>query len=436
VIEKLGGGYIYEDDTIFLKAESTKYIDVEDESVRARWGNRGELQALTIHQKQELEKRKSINVIVTMMSGASLDIDMVRERTVSSLKKRIHKDFLYPILVQKLSVERLSIFAEDSDSFKKLVGDAKQIEFQLVTCIQEVQKQLLDEDPDKRLIALRSLVELAQVEISQQERLCVLACVCVRDDNEEVRNEAMDVILEMAPKGDESIVKLLCLHFDDGRAAVRKAAVKTLAGVCPEYNESANHHGIRSDIMDRFIRLLRDRQACVQFEALDALGQRATHGDENVVTAILPLLRERLLWAKAAETLGKVARKGDARVTEQLRRLIFLPEATLEDRRAALMALHEVSEVGDEDTLDVLLDLIQNDLRRPWSLIHEALWVLARKARTDDGRAIKLMEDVSKSRVGQLDNGREVHLTHVGKAAKDAISCLRKRASQSTTKRT
>ena len=108
---------------------------------------------------------------------------------------------------------------------------------------------------------------------------------------------------------------------------------------------------------------------------------------------------------------------------------IFVCDMVREDRRAALLALHEVSEVGDKDTVDALLDLIQNDLRRPWSLIHEALWVLARRARTDDGRAFKAMEEVRVSRVGQLDNGREVHMTHVGKAAKDAISCLRKRAS-------
>lgn len=51
VIEKASGGAIYPGDTIFLRAHTGNYVDVEGNSVRARWRDRGAWQSLTIQQK-------------------------------------------------------------------------------------------------------------------------------------------------------------------------------------------------------------------------------------------------------------------------------------------------------------------------------------------------------------------------------------------------
>ena len=60
VIEKMEGGDIYNGDTIYLRAHTGKYIDVEDDWVKARFDDMGDWQALTVEKLGDFLHRNHI----------------------------------------------------------------------------------------------------------------------------------------------------------------------------------------------------------------------------------------------------------------------------------------------------------------------------------------------------------------------------------------
>lgn len=195
-------------------------------------------------------------------------------------------------------------------------------------------------EPDEELYA-KLLTRLRRSSSSGDSRACAASLLGI-----------------LATEGGSSICSIRCVLLDlatdvEEGWLLRCAAIEALSSIFSSGDQQ---------LVDSVIPCLSDADTGVRQSSVNLIAQLATYGDAHTVRVLLKMLGEEqfpFIRADVARALGRVAAVGHRLVVDAL--LARLSDTSSSVRDAAAEALRRVSESGDPDTVDALLDSLLQD---------------------------------------------------------------------------
>lgn len=324
-------------------------------------------------------------VEIHSLAGGLWKLEVGGQESVEWLKRQLAERLGKPYIHLKLLAGHEVLRDEEVLAAYAITGPDPVAITALVTH-EESLRALRSREPERQINVLQALQAVGQ-EAGRDVVAAVTSVMKDRTESVEVRHAAITALPHISPLGDKALIKDLLRGFSDGRSTRLKAI--EAAGVLGDRGERM--------LLPEIISQLDSRSGCIRCAAVLAIG-RVAHGSEecrqtaiSALSGVLGFDEDIRVRTAAVKAFRKVAQRSDhvsgvvATATTDL---------SLEVRMAALKALPDVAEAGEESAVSAAVNCLYDENAQIRCHALAALSVLARGGAMDILPAVdRLLED-------------------------------------------
>jgi len=289
----------------------------------------------------------SIQVSLQGISGNHVQLEAAPDSTVGELKDRVASLVRIPSVCQKL-VQGVTLLADGDLLGSVCHPKTLVLEATIVISLDAVVADLERCKKGKHGLwrRIRGLETLKQLGRNGGEYAITSVMKCLDNDDELVRNAALDALPSVAHPGDQNAINAAAMSLEDPDTAVRKQSVQALVAMASDH---------RGDGLAAVRPRFSHPQASVRIAAIEASSKLFERGDESAVSEITALLSDGDgdVRACASDALARLVGLGNSRAVAAL--AACLDDDEQQVRCAALEALEVLARGGNATAAKALM---------------------------------------------------------------------------------